>query len=158
MFITDTSAMSRFADVLLCCVPFRQLCGFASEGIEAESRAASVPNRHAFKSECGGGNFLDDLVDRGFAFFQWMLKMVVEIARHRFAFHIEMSRPVGQPSRSPATCRSHHRRTVEVEKFQRLPAIEARYDQVRCHAGGPKAPFELCDTKSTTRHGKQEYG
>jgi hypothetical protein len=29
---------------------------------------------------------------------------------------------------------------------------------VRCHAGRPKAPIEPCDTKSTTPHGKQDYG
>ena len=90
MLIRELLAMSLFAHVLLRCVVSCQLCGFAREGIEAESRAASVPNRHASKSKCGGGNFLDDLVDRGFAFLQGMFKMVVEILRKRLALQIEM--------------------------------------------------------------------
>jgi hypothetical protein len=78
--------LSLIGRVLLRCVVSRQLYGFAREGIEAESRAAPVPNRHAFKSERGGDNFLDDLAYRGFAFLQGMFKMVVEILRQRFAF------------------------------------------------------------------------
>ena len=89
MLIRDLSAMSLVGRVLARCVVSCQLCGFAREGIEAESRAAPGPNRHAFESERGGGNFLDDLADRGFAFLHRMFKMVVEILRQRLALQIE---------------------------------------------------------------------